>query len=79
MLAIKYLSLITYNAFSFPELLNRGLYPHQTLAEAEETQQKSDKAASASTIPSTPPDSKEMFSSQANFMVNELHYISRQQ
>ncbi|XP_056322780.1 coiled-coil domain-containing protein 83 [Danio aesculapii] len=50
------------------ELLNRGLYPHQTLAEVEETQQKSEEMASAGTTPSTPPDIIEMFNSQANFM-----------
>nr|XP_009303624.1 coiled-coil domain-containing protein 83 isoform X2 [Danio rerio] len=47
------------------ELLNRGLYPHQTLAEAEETQQESSETTSPSTTPS---DITEMFNSQANFM-----------
>uniref|UniRef100_A0A673M9R8 Uncharacterized protein n=1 Tax=Sinocyclocheilus rhinocerous TaxID=307959 RepID=A0A673M9R8_9TELE len=67
MMAIKYLSLITHNAYSFPELVDRPPYPLQPLAEAEGAQQRSDATTSGSTTTSTPPDFSKIFSSQTDF------------
>lgn len=69
MLTIKYQSLITHNAYSFPELVDRPQYPLQPLIEVEGAQQKSNVTASGSTT-STPPDFSE--SSQTDFPVSKM-------
>lgn len=69
-LTIKYLSLITHNAYSFPELVDRPQYPLQPLTEFEGAQQKSNVTASGSTTTSTPPDFSE--SSQTDFTVSKM-------
>lgn len=69
-LTIKYLSLITHNAYSLPELVDRPQYPLQPLIEVEGAQQKSNVTASGSTTTSTPPDFSE--SSQTDFTVSKM-------
>ncbi len=71
-LTIKYRSLITHNAYSFPELVDRPQYPLQPLTEVEGAQQKSNVTASGSTT-STPPDLRE--SSQTDFTVSKMQAV----